>query len=289
MDNKSVDAGARFLHIFLKINGLLPFDIIKTPKWKANPSICSFTYSCLSALIMIVFVIICQYLVIGRMNFSLGKFVVTIIFMLEIIIRGIRIVILYTYQLWKCSQLIDVINERFELDRLWQMAYPINSLYDRNFSMRLYIKGASNLIQLSICVYLFCEFPMKTDPLRYICFGLIQYTNAILITIASIYYWNMLMILHFYQNLNKKICGIVKESREIYWETKQIRMQKFCDISDEIDRIAIFYSRITIHTENVIHFHSFHLMMLMVDIFSSILSQVTLFFLFLAKYPLLDI
>lgn len=264
----------RFWIIFLQLNGLLPFDIILEKSIrKAIPSTQNFLYCFVYFVILLIFLPICQIIIVKDINlFATGTFVMNTVFLIEVTGRDVRTIIFLANQLWNSSQFMYIINEKFELEQLWTSAYPKQQLYDRKYKIHLRRKWISSVIQILICFMIFLLYSIRRhyDIFKILCFVYIQYSNCVVSAVSSIYFWNMLMVVRLYQNLNKKIAKIVNMTNNA--------TQKFSDIRDEIDRIAIFYSRITAHAENIIQFYSFHLMLLMIDIFASILNQVRIYF-----------
>lgn len=83
------------------------------------------------------------------------------------------------------------------------------------------------------------------------------YSNVMAIIFTNIYFCGMLVMLQFYRNLNKQLKNCMK-SLKIISQSKmnRIKMQMYCDISDDIDMISIMYSRVTDVTSRLNTFFS---------------------------------
>lgn len=274
------------IYLILKLNGLIPLNFTSkrlTPT-KAITSTSSLIY-CTTFCVAIFFLLpIAQIFILCHINLMHhGKFINFLVFLFEIILRTFRCISLYIIQLINRMKFAHLINDGYRLYTAWTNLYPNDTFFDQNYFLYLVVKFFANICQLFIvCCSFFGYFNAKHYPsmiVHIFTFFLIQYSNYILTIITFMYFWHMLIVAQFYRNFNRKIelllkqlNGMVKLNNDA--NKYQMKMQIFCNMSDEIDRIIILYEWTTNYTKMIVNCYSIQLILLLLDSFVSVLSQV---------------
>lgn len=263
----------------LKINGLMPFRFSTKTIPRATSSKYAVLY-CSTIGIAILFLLpMAQVFILGRLNLNNDKLIDALVFLFEIILRTIRSISLYFYQIFNRTFFIDLINDGHQLYTSWLHLYRNDTFFDTEYFLRHWLKTLAIIGQLIYVIFSFIGYfwRIQRSPLiEHIApFFLIQYSDFMLTFVTAIYFWNMLFVAQFYRNLNRKLAAILAQLKVVHVDKNQMRMQMFCDMSDAIDQMAMFYDRLTSHTKMVIESNSVQLILLLMDGFVSILSQVS--------------
>lgn len=264
----------------LKMNGLMPFRFSTKTIPRATSSKHAVLFCSTIGIAILILLPIAQVFILGNLNLpNDDKLVNTLVFRFEIILRTMRSISLYFYQIINRAQFIDLINDGFRLYTSWTHLYRNDAFFDKEYFLCHSMKTLASVGQFIIVVFSFFGYfghdPRSPFAVHVSLFLLIQYSNFMLTFVTAIYFWNMQFMAQFYRNLNGKLATILAQLKVVHVDKNQMRMQTFCDISDEIDQIAVFYEWLTRYTKVVVESNSVQLILLMMDGFVSILSQVS--------------
>lgn len=172
---------------------------------------------------------------------------------------------------------INIINEVNDMKKSLHQRLTctiMNGFLDKKRQHLLNIKLLSILVQ--IFVIILNTYVREIDPIDVFGLTVSQInSNCLPIVLNSNYFCIMLIILQFYSDLNMNIRGIFERIDQIaLGESKIMKMQKFCDISDEIDEMSILYDEITNFCEKANRFFGPQLLLIITSSFLCILMDV---------------
>lgn len=181
---------------------------------------------------------------------------------------------IYILQYWNQNKLARLINEVFELHHHINIMCQDVELPDKCNIMHK-AKIFSILLQVAILISVAFAF----DTLNYNGLVLLysHWTGALM---SSTIFCGLFVVWQFYLTLNNKIGQCMAEVKAVTVSNQgqQMRMQRFCELSDEIDRLACLYARCSVFTEQMNKYFSVTLFVTIAYAFAIILAQ--LFFIY---------
>lgn len=181
---------------------------------------------------------------------------------------------IYILQYWNRNQLSRLINEGFDLHRhLCTMCkgYELPAKY----KMMLKTKLLAVCLQTAIIISVTFSFESITYNVL-----VLLYSNWTSLLMSSTIFCGLFVIWQFYLMLNHKLKQCMAEVKEVstMGKAQQMRMQRFCDLSDDIDRLGCLHARCLTLTEQMNQFFSATLFVTLFYAFVVTLSQ--LFFIY---------
>lgn len=179
------------------------------------------------------------------------KVVLLIISYLEGLFLIIQNVFIFVIHFYNRKTLVTFINEGFDLTSELKKFCPQESIFSTKFRTDLRSKLISKSVQIVLLVAATFFFCIRDNNFFEWIFGLLAITMYMYpMCISSIYYCGSVLIsVRFYEILNTKIASIIWIMNADYKSSPCLQMQLFCDISDEIDYIAVLYNRIASFVE----------------------------------------
>lgn len=188
--------------------------------------------------------------------------------------------ILYMSQFWYRHQIMRLINEGFELrNHILKMCKDVAIRLPAKSKAMLRAKVPATYLQLAFLNTTF--FSLKTVTYNIV---LRIYNQWISILMASTIFCGIFIIWLFYLMLNQKLIRCMAEVKMVSSSKPiQTRMQRFCDLSDEIDRLACLYSRCLVFTEHLNQYFSAALFTIISYAFAVILFELFVIYGMLAR------
>lgn len=275
----------RFMLIYYwtKLNGLVPFAYSKS-KAIVRKSPWSTCYAVLfSCMYVAAFLFVSgNNLTIAFANKHTGKNVRLVISVLETLISVVRTTILYGMQLMFRKRIVSVINDAIALWHYISKRWPAKQFFDAFFIKHYKSRMIWLLVEIIILIvsYKFTafEYRLKMGSNVAFVYAVINMYNHLVSSIITgvFYYGGMLVVLQFYRILNEQVLHWMESIKTVEdRKANHIRMQFFCEISDNIDEASIFYSDITEYTGKVNRLFQFQIIMTVLASFFLITSNVS--------------
>lgn len=204
------------------------------------------------------------------------KVVLLIVSSLEGLFLIIQNVFIFLIHFCNRKKLVKFINEGFDLTSELKKFCPQESIFSTKFRTDLRSKFISKSVQIVLLVtstFLFC---VRDNNISEWIFGLLASIMYVFpMCISSIYYCGSVLIsARFYEILNTKIASLISIMNTDYKSRPYLQMQLFCDISDEIDYIAVLYNRIVSFVELINKHFSVQIVIIKLCSFVLIISAV---------------
>lgn len=206
------------------------------------------------------------------------KLVMLLVSFLESFSLIVQNVSIFCIQLGNRKELIKFLNDGFDLTSDLKKISPQDVIFSTKFRKHLRSKVISKCFQviwLSVNTLSFC---VRENNIYHWLFGLA--TSSVYwysMVISSLYYCGSILIsARFYEILNSKIINLAASINEDEYKLKpsEIQMQYICDVSDEIDCIAVLYNRITLFVELINKYLSVQVVLIKICSFVLTLSSV---------------
>lgn len=279
------------IYYLSKLNGLVPFTISKS-KLNVNKSEWSTIYS---FLFTIIFLAVLLWTSIEDIKISLqtqsARNVQKVIRTIEKSFTIIRTTLLYGLQIIYRKQIICVINDAIQLWYYISKGWPTKQFFDRFFIKYYKSRIIWLIIQIIILIIAHKFYVDEHDIIydlnysnKFLWHSIIyMYSHIVSPIITGIFYYGgMLIVLQFYRILNEQILLWMSSIKNVdnRKATSHMRMQFFCEISDNIDEASIFYSDITEYTAKVNRLFQLQIILTVMSSFFLITSNVRFSFLF---------
>lgn len=105
-------------------------------------------------------------------------------------------------------------------------------------------------------------------------FVFIIYSHVVKVLFSCFFYGSMLAILQFFRHINGKAVVLMRQIAIQNTAMNQMRMQAFCNLSDEFDRMAGLYIKVSELMSQLIQMFSLSLAFGFMDAFLIILSEI---------------
>lgn len=133
---------------------------------------------------------------------------------------------------------------------LTKLGVTFGTFLDKNCRQKVYVKVGVTLIQLIICIYLtfdFITFPNNSHPriynIKVIISSILTYVFGLII--GNVHFTAMLIIVQLFRIINRKLQNCMTRIEVISRiERGSMRMQMFCELSDQIDELSTMYKYI---------------------------------------------
>lgn len=267
------------LYYTLKFNGIVNFNLSMRPPY-ATPSrlwnVYSFIFTVYMSLDFYIGIIFYLDIFIPKDIIPLdSKQILFTISAILIVLSAESSIFLYFLQYWKRHKLLRLINDGFELHN--------HILYQcMDDAVRLSAKSKAILIWKLLATFsqfVFIEaivFSLKTFSYN---LWIIAYSYYVGLMMSSTFFCASFVVWQFFLMLNQKLKRCMAEVKIVTSsKTCQMRMQRFCVLSDQIDRLACLYARCLEFTEQMNKYFSATLLVIIAYAFAVILSQ--LFFIY---------
>ena len=265
----------KVFYYFAKINGLVPFQLSLRRK-TATPSTQSFVYSLITITMLILFFFVSQYSVTKTATSHMEKFTSKLVFAFQVIISCTYFFYIFVRQIVNYKIYIYLINESFSIRRLICNRYKVNNFYEHA------IYSAYNSKVISLIVQVICAtFPTYGFILTYnediitVLFPMVPYGHILILSFGYIYYITLLFVFQCYRIINENLLRQLKCLMEISESgRKQMKMQEYCNLSDELDEISKLYDKTTDFLSVALKLHSKTVILTVLESFVIVLSQV---------------
>lgn len=151
----------------------------------------------------------------------------------------------------------------------------------KEYGFRLIISCAQLCILVILMVYGIATFQNKINKMQYFYWYASLYINLVNSIALSFYYYGAMSIcLTSYRKINKTIMELFDASE---FHSTHINMQKYCKISDFIDRLAIIYGRIHFFIRGVNECYQFQAILVVFSAFTQLTAAVNQNNIFIGK------
>lgn len=273
----------RILYIFTKYSGLLPLQLqSKQPYAIPSKSAASYCIICTIIASCILFYSKLEdfhNLLIRDQDHQ----TIIIVNGIKILSSYLRTICLYVSQLIHRKQFINIINEgcriRHHIDELCDKAENTQFL-DKKCSYFVTIKAITLICQILIIMVATFLQPLYTGhgiARTMIIYAMGTYlSDGLAMIVSSIFCFGMVVALQFYRHLNKRLSCLMSKIRKASWDDKmKMKMQFYCDSSDQLDRIANVYDQISKYTCQMNGFMSMAMLLTILNAFVYTLSGVS--------------
>lgn len=274
--------GLQCLYILLKINGLLSFNFYNYPP-HTSPSFLWNLYSIVyTVFICIAFANSISEYVLVPLNEQLEAVTYTkasiyIVFTMIVVVSVEKSNFFYVYQYRNRKKLVKLINDGFELRQRICALCPDDTLLVNGSTKSIIMFKAKlfgGVIQLLICIFGNLAVKQQQYKLEWI------YSHLVGTFISTSFFCSVFVLWQFYLILNRKLRRCMDDVKIEATSTlsSQMRMQRYCTLSDDIDRLANLYDRCLKFTAQVNGYFSAPLFLTISYAFAVILTQ--LFFIY---------
>lgn len=183
------------------------------------------------------------------------------------------------------NRIVHLIHEAFQIRQYMIDTDTTGKLkidfFDKKCSWIREIKCVVLVVQVIMVAYtlvLTTHFFRGQDPVELYMMLVKQIIrDMFLYTITSQYFVAMLLALQFYRHINGSVTRTMKSIQTIYRSSKNsMKMQLYCEKSDDLDHLAKLYNRCTAYTENANKI--FSIMILLYTTFSFVIPLVVVSF-----------
>lgn len=270
----------RMLYYVGKMYGYMPFRFNHLPP-KAYSSKIAITYSVLYAIFLIISMPLLQY-----SNFECIlqrdlKNTLLIVIALNYIVIGIRSILGSIQQVFNRNQFIGLINDGYELNGYLNLIRDdepkenLRSIDDKCTNLlntKLVLVAFQVLIVIGNIITGFVYQNRGLDTLVMV----IMNTHGINILTMGTYFCAMLISLRYYGLLNIRLQSSISRIGDVVSSDKnKMKMQLFCNISDDIDQINRLYDKISAFACKINRLYSFQLLLAIITSFGFSLSGVS--------------
>lgn len=264
------------VYFFLKWNGMVCFNLSTRPPHATQSRLLT-----LYSLIMTVYVSLEFYIgILFFVDVFLLKDIIPIdskptlytVSAILIVLSGEKSHFLFILQFWNRKKLMTLINEGFQLhNHILIMCKDVAIRLPATSKTMLRAKVPATLFQIAFLDTYTLSFN-KSSNYNIL---LLVYSHWVSVMMSSTFFCGIFIVWQFYLILNQKLMRCMAEVKTLTSSSKtcQMRMQRFCDLSDEIDRLSCLYARCLVFTEQMNSYFSAALFMIIAYAFAAILSQ----------------
>lgn len=269
----------QFLYYMLKLNGMVCFNLSMRPPYATPSRLCN------------VFSFICTFYVSLELYSSFlldldvflpkeiipldSKRTLYIVSSILIVLSAEKSSFIYILQYWNRHNLIRLVIEGFQLhSHILIICKDVAISLPATTKAMLKAKVPATFLQLAFIDTLMFNYSPNYNIM------ILFFSHWISVLMSSTVFCAIFIIWQFYLILNEKLMLCMAEVKILTSSkaSSQMRMQRFCDLSDEIDRLACLYARCLVFTEQMNKYLSVALFMILAYAFATILSQ--LFFIY---------
>lgn len=204
------------------------------------------------------------------------KIVLLIVSYLEGIFLVIQNVLIFLIQFGNRKKLVTFINEGFDVTSQLKKVCPRESIFSIHVRKDLRSKIIWKSLQIVVLILTTLSFFIRNNTVKEWFLGFVFVAIYVCpMIISSIYYYGSVMIsARFYEILNIKMLALTSNINKEYKLKPSPHLQPLCDISDEIDEIAVLYNRIASFVELINKHLSLQILIVQLYSFVLILSSV---------------
>lgn len=268
------------LYLLLKINGLLSFNFYIYPP-HTSPSLLWNLYSIVYTLfICVAFVNSISEYILEPLNEQIeaaafNKSTIYIVFIMIVVVSMEKSNFFFVYQYRNRKKLVKLINDGFELRQRICALCTDDSLVTGSTKSKIMFKVKLFGTVFQLLIFFGCNLFVKQHyKIEW------MYSHLIGTIMSSSFFCSVFVIWQFYVILNRKLrlCMHNMKIEATSTLSSQMRMQRYCVLSDDIDRLANLYDRCLVFTGQVNGYFSAPLFLTVAYAFGVILSQ--LFFIY---------
>lgn len=211
---------------------------------------------------------------------------------LELTVSSTRVILIFVHQIMNRKKYISTINEAYQLEHaIKNLCYKSkNFVLNKKCLYLLNAKIISVIVQVILTVIAFVSysrFYRGSTVAEYVLqVSKTTFSNFMAQIFTSIYFCGLLIMLQFYWHLNHRLKSCTKKMEIISMSNmNKMKMQKYCEISDDIDKISILYCRLTTLTASFNSLFSMPILLTILNDFMFSLFAVILISIFLHYLP----
>lgn len=264
-----------------KLFGYIPFNLTNDGKF-AYPSKSSVLYNIAYTICIAIMLVLCENTKYILMSERESK-TIAVVRLIGSILSSIRIVWGFCVQIYQRNNIIFCINFIKEIRETIAQT-KVEEMRLNKDCQSLMIKKMKIIIFEFIFIGAAISFYIKGFQFECILECIvhvlkISYIFILNILFSTLYFTASIVILQFYANLNHRLADEMKRIRVISNNPKKnINIQRYCDISDSIDHLAVLHGKLTILTNKINAIFSFQILFAIIMIFIFNLHAVNCFF-----------
>lgn len=266
----------KWFYLTAKLNGMIPFNWSNRSA-KASKSLASIIY-CMAYTLTLTYCM-CRFQIdtLTQLHVNQDKLVSVLVFLFQVTVSACRTLWMFLFQLYHRRRYIIFINKAIEMHR--NICKTLSDHKDLPFldekcrKMYVYKECTScfQVLVLFLCVIGFARH--NSDVVSVLKFVLILYTHMAKALFSCFFFGSMLAILQFFRHINEKAVILMRQIAVLNEATHHMRMQTFCNLSDEFDRMAKLYVSVSALMSQLINMFSISLVFGFMDAFIIILSE----------------
>lgn len=261
-----------------KLHGLITFTYRTVPiSYKTSTFLSAY-----SSAYTVVIVIVLQVLVIQSLSWLqyyqlISKTILIVVFTTETLITAYRVTAVYILQFYYRKQFRKLLTDATKIHRTLVEFMNGVLIFDKSFYRFYGSKVVGVLFQIIVIFFLISQFKrliiFYSDVLT---LSMVLYMHCTAIITSSIFYVGMMIILCFYQNLNRKAFQIFNSIKALEETDLRIKFKHelYGRLTDEIDQVVYIYEKISRFSKRVNRIFSSQLLISVVNAFYMILVQV---------------
>lgn len=264
-----------------KLQGLIVFayETVPVVSCKTSPFLCKY-----SSVYTVLIVIFLKFLVFKMISWSqffqlISKTVLIFVFITESLITAYRVMTVYVMQIYYRKRFRNILSEAVQIHQSLVELMKGVLHFDQSFYRCYFSKVVGISFQLAVIFFLMSLYRRFTSDIFYsdmITYTIVVYMHFTSITISSIFYAGMMVILLFYQNVNQKALQISNSIKAVHDADLKIKIKhQLCRrLTDEIDQIVHIYEKISKFSNKFNKQFSPQLLLTIINAFYVVLVQV---------------
>lgn len=269
----------RALFWFANLNGITSFNVFHAAPF-ARFSYILFAYSLIFASGILylnyigLFVYVCVSL---HASVIQQKTTIYLVYVLLISINMVKSVSVTLFDIWNRKQFMNTVLHGFELKSIVMKQCCSNgqSFLHKTCRIQLLSKLMIFIAQIFVIMLGIVYVPYIKNTVPSLELFVKLYVHVISATRSSLFYCGLFIAWQFYLHLNGKLKQVLKSLENInYVKKNQMKIQIFCDLSDDVDQLAYLHNKCLQFTENIGKLFSIHIFATIFYGFLVILGQV---------------
>lgn len=275
-------ACVKFMYKFAKIHGLIPFNYCDQTN-RATLSIASTIHSIIITLFVggsLVFATNGAFQLIFA-SFHNAKVITNLVFLMQIILSGYRVIDFYIFQLINRKRYVLLIDKVVGIGSQLKKLYGSERfMIDETIKIQCFYKFCLVLIQICLMLstlYTYKRIILDTEQQTSIFTSAIIYTysNILKMWLLTFYFGCFIVILQFYRCINQELWKIVHSINRINSFGKTMKIIIYCDLIDKTYGIADVIDKVNDLCNEFVIFYSLQILLALLDNCFTILYEVS--------------
>lgn len=277
-----------------KLFGIMPIHLCAAPDDKntvAELTPCSTIYVIFAAILFtILFVFSLLQFIVPEATSDPNQETINFVLNLDSYSAIIRNISIYTFVIINRDTFMQTVNRANRIVNELRIGLNCTSFIDQRCTHMVFVQICMSTMQLSLSIWLAYSYCISNS--NYTQLYLIQtiimmcYSLCFQAVVSAVHFTVFLMIVQFIRHINQGLVVCLKRIEDIsHRKTRRsnMRMQMFCDVSDQIDELAALYKCITNCNEQFCKVFSISILVSIINSFVFALASVLMSVLFSSK------